>query len=233
MVCAKPIKLNSKYYLVFTLCLLVNIFTGCATGPKKQITAEPKMNLDEQAAESTLVLIPDPYLVSTVKVSVEVEALFDQGVKLIEAKKWPQAQAHFEKLTQIAPSFSGPWVNLGLSHWRQNSIESASQAFEQAILINKNNGDAYNLYAVMMGEQGDFEKAEALYLQALSVWPHNFVSHRNLGILYDMYMGRFNDAYYHFDMCAKILGEPDKTLRGWMIDIKRRQAKMAKEQSAQ
>lgn len=233
MVCVKGIKLNSKFYLVFTLFLLVIFFAGCTTGPKQQIPAVPEITLDENTGEPALVPIPDPYLASTVKVPAEIEVLFDQGVKLIEAKKWPQAQAHFEQLTQIAPNLSGPWVNLGLSHWRQNNIEPASRAFEQAILTNKINGDAYNLYAVMKREQGDFEKAEALYLEAISVWPHNYVSHRNLGILYDMYMGRFNDAYYHFDMCAKILGKPDKKLRGWMIDIKRRQAKMAKEQSAQ
>ena len=157
---------------------------------------------------------------------------FNKGITLLEAKRWSQAQVQFMQLTQAAPNFSGPWVNLGLCYWRQQNIDLAIGAFEQAIATNKYNGDAYNLYAVMMREQGNFKKSEALYLQAINVWPHNAVAHRNLGILYDMYMGRFDDAYYHFAMNAKIQSKPDKKLRGWMIDIKRRQAKLIKEQAS-
>jgi hypothetical protein len=48
-----------------------------------------------------------------------------------------------------------------------------------------------------------------------------------------MYMGRFNDALSHFEMSARIMGEPDKQLKGWIVDIKRRQAKAAREQAQQ
>lgn len=222
-----------KYRAVLGLLLALAFVSGCAVSPKNDSEKMPEIVLDDTTGEPVLVLIPDPYLLSNTEVSAAVSTQFQQGIALIEAQKWPQAQVHFEQLTQQAPTFSGPWVNLGLSLWRQDLYEPAGQAFAQAILKNNKNGDAYNLYAVMMREQGDFEKAEALYKQAITVWPHNATSHRNLGVLYDMYMGRFDEAYYHFDQCAKIMGTPDKKLRGWMIDIKRRQAKMAKKQASQ
>ncbi|WP_156312552.1 tetratricopeptide repeat protein [Marinagarivorans algicola] len=213
--------------LLALVCICVS---GCAVSPKNDTEQMSEVVLDETTGEPILVLIPDPYLLSNTEVSADVSAKFQQGIALIEDQKWSQAQIHFEQLTQQVPTFSGPWVNLGLSLWRQDLYEPAEHAFEQAILKNDKNGDAYNLYAVMMREQGDFKKAEALYKQAIAVWPHNVISHRNLGVLYDMYMGRFDEAYYHFEQCAKIMATPDKKLRGWMVDIKRRQAKMAKKQ---
>ena len=229
-------QLPQKGYAVFlVVCasFVMAITAGCATSGGSSRVEPEALIVYESGEYPPLVLLPNPYDQQKVKVSADVRAAFAQGVALMDAKSWPQAELHFDSLTQSNPELSGPWVNLAISLWRQGQYEAAGQAFDSAINANVLNTDAYNAYGVMAREQGQFTKSEELYKKAIAVWPHSAVVHRNLGVLYDMYMGRFNDALSHFEMSARIMGEPDKQLKGWIVDIKRRQAKAAREQAQQ
>ena len=107
-------------------------------------------------------------------------------------------------------------------------LEQAQQAFAQAIAANGKNLDAYNQLAVVKREQGDFAGAEGLYLQALEVWPQHAASHRNIGILYDLYLGQFDKALLHFESYQQLQQEPDRQIAGWIIDLKRRLQNVAR-----
>lgn len=226
-----PLQKGYRAFFILCLAVVMAITTGCATNGGGS-RAEPEADIVYEPGETApLVLLPNPYDQQKVKVSAGVKAAFVQGVVLMESENWPQAELHFDGLTQSNPQLSGPWVNLGISLWRQEQYDAAGQAFDKAINANALNIEAYNAYGVMAREQGQFTQAEELYKKAIAVWPHSAVVHRNLGVLYDMYMGRFNDALAHFEMSARIMGEPDKQLKGWIVDIKRRQAKAAREQA--
>ena len=45
---------------------------------------------------------------------------------------------------------------------------------------------------------GRFSEAEQSYTKALAVWQHDADTHRNLGILYELYMGRLLEAQQHY-----------------------------------
>ncbi len=209
----------------------VMFLTGCMGGPGKVKESSQDDIEYKQDLSAPLVLIPNPYDKQKVNVPADVSARFNKALALMEAKKWVEAEMALEPLTQSNPNLSGPWLNMAICIWRQGDIAAASQAFDKALQANAFNNDAYNAYALYAREQGDFAKAEALYKKAIQVWPHSAVSQRNLGVLYDMYMGRFDDALYHLEMSAKIMGEPDKELKGWIIDIKRRQKSAARPES--
>src|SRR5690606_873070 len=100
--------------------------------------------------------------------------------------------------------------------------EKAAQAFTQAIAANANNLDAYNQLGILKREAGDFTGAEEQYQQALAIWPFHPASHRNLGILYDLYMGRGEEALRHYQAYQQLLPEPDKVVNGWIVDLERR-----------
>jgi tetratricopeptide (TPR) repeat protein len=212
---------------VLGLLVAIVSLAGCASNGSPKPQVEPEI-VYEKGSDAPLVSLPNPYLQQEIAVSPEVRQAFTQGVGLMKASKWNAAELHFDALSQANPSLAGPWINLGICLWRQEHYKPAAQAFEQAIAANKYNMDAYLAYGVMAREQGQFDRAEQLYKNAIAVWPHNAVAHRNLGVLYDMYMGRFDDALAHFEMTARIMGEPDKELQGWIIDIKRRQAQELK-----
>lgn len=200
----------------WALCLLTFLLAGCATWSESD--KKPLLDPDDPAWQPT----PNPYLQQSVKISDSVRQSFEAAVKAMDEQRWSQAQVQLEALTANHSELSGPWVNLGIVLRHQNQLIKAEAAFEQAIAVNPLNNDAYIQYAVLLREQGRFDEAEALYLQALKVWPHSPKAHRNLGILYDLYMGQWPKAMEHYQMALKVSEEPSRELEGWIIDLRRR-----------
>ena len=155
-------------------------------------------------------------------VSRDVQRRFNQAITAMKAEDWPAAETILRGLVENHPSLSGPLLNLAIVLEQQGDEEAAESFYQQAMAANANNPNTYHRYAVMLREQGRFEEAEALYLQALSVWQQDKVSHRNLAILYDIYMGRLEDALHHYQQYQTLLGEPDREVKGWIADLNRR-----------
>jgi Flp pilus assembly protein TadD len=84
------------------------------------------------------------------------------------------------------------------------------------------NLDAYNQLAILQREQGRFNEAEANYQKALTIWPFHAESHRNIGILYDLYLGKNAEALAHFEAYQQLRGDGDKQVTGWIADLQRR-----------
>lgn len=201
---------------------LAAMLAACSNLP--QPTQAPPVEPETPAPEEGVVFtpVPNPYLGSQRNLSDQVLAIFMDAQQAMEAEKWQQAQALLEQMTQNHPDLSGPFVNLGLIYRQQGDPERAAQAFRQAIAVNSLNGEAYNQLAILHRERGEFAEAEKLYLKALDVWPHNPVVHRNLGILYDLYMGRLSEALQHYKMSQKVISEPERKVEGWIVDLERR-----------
>lgn len=208
-----------------TSVLLIAFVLGlCACGGMTKKDASSPMTAEESAEgiETPIVLIPNPYLTQTINPPPEVKHLFDQAHVAMQAEDWSTANKLLTALTQSHPTFSGPFVNLGIVQRQQNQLEDAQASFEKAITTNPNNNDAYNQLGVLLREQGRFDEAEAIYKQALGVWPHAPQTLRNLGILYDLYMGKFDLALAQYELALRVSQEPSRELQGWIIDLKRR-----------
>lgn len=205
--------------LIPWLCMLA-VLTGCALPQLQQGTANKAA--ESAQADADFEPIPDPYLAHTKPPSQAARTDFELAQQAMLAQQWQQARGLLEQMTQIYPELSGPYVNLALVYRQLNQDETAAEALERAIAVNPLNGEAYNQLAILRREQGNFAEAEKLYLQALEVWPHNPTVHRNLGILYDLYMGRLADALRHYQMSQKISGESERRIQGWIVDLQRR-----------
>lgn len=204
------------------LCLVALLVSGCATGASKRA---PAAATDEALEVEAIERIANPYLVQSVEVPTAAVEQFRKAVVLMQGENWSQAQEVLQAMTQTYANLAGPWVNLGISHWRMEQFAEAAQAFAKAIAINPLHNDAYVQYGVMLREQGEFEQAETVYLQALEVWPHNLAALRNLGILYDLYMGKHEQALAQYELALRVMPEPSREMQGWIIDLKRRMAK--------
>lgn len=220
-----------------SLTLIVGLLNACSFVPTNQSapSSAPKQNHPEtQVANKTprqntiqAPLSVNPYLSQKPNnIPNSAQARFDAAVKSMENNKFANAESQFENLTRDHPTLSGPWLNLGLIHQRTGRPESAEANFQKAIAANRTNLDAYNQLAILLREQGKFREAEQQYLKALDVWPDHPPSHRNLGILYDLYLGRLEEALEHYIRAQTL--EPKKPVRGWIADIKRRIATASK-----
>ena len=52
--------------------------------------------------------------------------------------------------------------------------------------------------------------------------PNDAMTHYNLGILYDIYLGKTELALQHYRKYQQVLAEPDKRVGGWIKDLERR-----------
>lgn len=211
------INLRQYALAMFTLLMLAS----CASNRDKP---EQDPDAAAEAEGERIEALANPYLAQPVEVPPAAAEQFRTAVVVMQGENWDDAEQLLRALHQSYPTLAGPLVNLGISLWRQDEIEAAEEAFAEALRVNPLHNDAYVQYGVMLREQGRFDEAEQLYLSALEVWPHNPQALRNLGILYDLYMGKFEQALEQYELALKIMPEPSREMQGWIIDLKRRMA---------
>lgn len=200
--------------------------TACGNLTNKDTSRQdaPPAPADSDNATAELVVISNPYLQMSATPPPAAATQYRTAQVAMQAEDWRNASQILQSLTQNYPELSGPYVNLGIVRWRQNQIEQAETLFRKAISVNKLNNDAYNQLGVLLREQGRFDEAESVYKDALAVWPHAPVTLINLAILYDLYMGKFDQALASYELAAQVIEEPSVELQGWIIDLKRRLA---------
>lgn len=210
------------------LAALAALLSACATSPH----APPASGVDdgEPTALPAGPITPNPYAQQRATVSAEARAQFEQASAAMAAQQWRDAEQQLLTMAQQHPHLSGVQVNLGLVYHALDELELAERALRRALEINPLNLDAYNQLALLKRERGEFDRAAHYYLQALDVWPFHAVSHRNLGILYDLYQGRWEQALRHYRAYQQLQEQPQAEVTGWIIDLERR---IANQQAAQ
>lgn len=177
----------------------------------------------------------NPYLAIKKSVSRDALARFSESIQLMVDQQWSAAEQSLLEIIKDYPELSGPMVNLAIVYEAQNQQQQAELYYQQARKVNALNLDAHNRYAVFLREQGRFAESEQVYLDALAVWQEHPDSHRNLAILYDLYMGRFDDALNHYRQYALLIdqeGAPeDKQVKRWISDLQRRIKQQASAES--
>lgn len=218
-------------------CMMVSAcLTGCSTAP----TVEPQVHpiADEQAQASTPAAptpetpvkrtpSPNPYDQQAEPSNPNVRALSDKAISNMAKQQWVKAEPLLLQAIALAPNYSGLYYNLGRVYQNLNRPEDAATQYQNAIALNKNNIYAYNALAQLKRENGAFEEAETAYLQALAVWPDHAASHKNLGILYDLYVGKLPQALAQYQEFQALQETPDRLVGAWIVDLERRLASAA------
>ncbi len=213
-------------------CYLLAIaiaLTGCSLStPKPQKTETTLPTAASTIAPAGVSILPagpvtpNPYLQSKPAVSNAVAQQFANATRAMRNKQWQQAETLLQQLVAQNNKLSGAYLNLGLVYRAQKEGKRAEQAFNDAINANHTNLDAYNELAILQRESGRFSDAESNYKKALSIWPFHAESHKNIGILYDLYLGKSAEALAHFEAYQQIRGDGDKQVTGWIADLQRR-----------
>ncbi len=149
---------------------------------------------------------------------VDYELAIEQ-LKLDELKT---ATVTLEQLSTRAPELDYVFTNLGLAYFNQNNYHQAEVAFERAISLNKNDAVAYNHLGIITRMQGDFLKARHSYETAISIDSEYAPAYLNLGILFDIYLQDLKQALAQYEKFQTLTNNEDKTVAGWIVDIKRR-----------
>ena len=214
-------------FIKLAVCVMVLGLAGCTSGPTKKSSSANEDSSVAVAATGASILpagpvTPNPYLQNKTPVSRQVQQNFTDATRAMRNKHWAQAESLLQKVIGENSSLSGAHLNLGLVYRAQNENKRAEQAFNNAIAANHTNLDAYNQLAILQREQGNFAAAEANYKKALSLWPYHPESHKNIAILYDLYMGKSAEALPHYEAYLQLIGGDDKQALSWIADLQRR-----------
>ena len=210
------------------LLTLMALLAACQSSPPVKTPVEPEPPktgaepIDPTDATVAEVVAPNPYELNRPNVPQAARSQFEQALAAMEAEQWSSAEQLLLDLTAKYQQLSGPPLTLAQLYARQNQPEKARQYFNTAVRSNPNNVYAINRFAVFERRQGNFETAETLYQQALSLWPDFADAHLNLGILYDLYRGKLTLALQHYESYQALQPKPDRRVAGWIVDIKRR-----------
>lgn len=201
--------------VLILLCLV-----GCTGLPESMLPAAAG---GSPAAASTSDPQPEnPYLVHRPPVDEAAARRFAAANAAMAAADPATARAELEWLVEYRPGLSGPYLNLALLHQAEANDPEAELYFQAAIEVNASNLAAYNQYGIFLRQQGRFEEAEAVYLAALTVWDGHAASHRNLGVLYDLYRGDSDKALFHYRRYQALTDGEDRAVAGWIVDLERR-----------
>lgn len=171
---------------------------------------------DTRSAGNPVTPVPAP------RVKGRNAELFEQAVVAMKQADYRAAERLLRQVTSSQPELAGPWVNLGQVYLQLDNAEEARLAFRRAIAANPANCAAYNQLGVLSRQMGDFAQAENHYLKCLSAQPDSADVYLNLGILYELYLGRLQDALGAYRQYQSLVPEPDRKVAGWVLDLERR-----------
>jgi Tfp pilus assembly protein PilF len=219
------IHLNYRFFWRISLLMSVGLFillSGCSSSPKKPKTTDAGVVVPGVSILPAGPATPNPYLQNRPSLSRPILQKFNDATKAMRNKQWAQAEALLQAIVAENNKLSGAYVNLALVYVGQKDNKKAEKAFSDAIIANPNNLDAYNQFAVFQREQGNFAGAEANYKKALGIWPFHPDSHKNIAILYELYMGKNAEALPHYEAYLQLKGGSDKEIESWIADLQRR-----------
>ena len=148
--------------------------------------------------------------------------LFEDAVLAMQNQRFANAEILLLELTAREPELSGPWANLGTVYLALDDPPAARVAFQRAVEINPDNCAAYNEMGVMSRQSGDFITAEANYLACVERVPDFREAYLNLGILYELYLGKLPEALAAYRTYQSLLEAPARRVDGWVMDLERR-----------
>ena len=204
------------------------LLSGCS-GVRfyEPIVANTETMADTDAAEpqvaekpETRELLEEP---SLPRVPAKAAELFAQANQAMAGEDWQRADTVLYQLMNEYPQFSGPYLNAALSQLAQDNPTEAEVLFLAALEVNHRNLDAYNQYAIFLRKQGRFLESEEVYLEALDVDESFPDTHRNIAVLYDLYLGDATGALQHLLRYQQLLGAEDQKLGLWIRELEQRQ----------
>ena len=114
----------------------------------------------------------------------------------------------------------------------KDQVATMEQKDEDVTDISESLGGIANILrylGLVIQEQGEFEAAEQEYLSALAIADDDPLTHHNIGILYDLYLGIPHLALTHYQRYQELTGEGDRRVAGWIVDLQRRHVSLAEE----
>lgn len=217
----RPTKLLRAARFV-TIAGSIVLLAACAGNPGAPDTDSAESAGPVVDENGNRVVTPNPYLAEPANVPDAAQQGINQARALFGQQQYAAAESTMQQVVAQWPKLSGAWLNLAKIQLKLEQVAAAEQSLQQAVAANENNVFAWNSLGVLLRDQGRFEEAREAYTNALTRWPDFAQAHRNLGILFDLYLHQPERALHHYREAKALEEEEDRVLAGWIVDLERR-----------
>jgi tetratricopeptide (TPR) repeat protein len=155
-------------------------------------------------------------------IAAATEQDFARALGFLDAGDYASARPVLEQLVAREPALAAPAINLGMLHAREGRWHDAEAALAEGLRRQPSSAAALNELAAVQRESGRFTDAETSYRQALTADPEHHLTHRNIGVLLDLFLWRPAEALAHFESYIANSGSADRQVSGWIAELKRR-----------
>ena len=191
--------------------LLALTVAACAAPQKRALPDRPAPEPANPTASK-----PDTPAAEPVK---DPQTRFDEALAALKAKKLKEAREGFASLAKDHPELAGPLTNLAILDAKASQRPAAIAGFSRAVVANPQNAIAWNWLGILYRETGKHDQAEQAYLRALALKPGDPAVILNLGMLYDVYLKRPNDALSRYREYQALSGNKELKVTAWIKAI--------------
>lgn len=204
------------------LLLFVLALTGCATSPRTTPAdrvehGKPVVNRAQDGKSGA-------HAPENLQVDANVIADFKTAMKYLKAENYEKGTELLTQLTQRAPSYTAPYINLAMAYEKMGKLAEAEKSIKKALELEPGHPIANTQYALLCRKAGRFAEAREVYERTLKRYPAFLPARKNLGILCDIYLRDLECALAQYR--AYSAAKPDdETVHIWIADLEKRQAK--------
>jgi cellulose synthase operon protein C len=155
-------------------------------------------------------------------VPLPIAVRFQEAVAAADRGNAAQADGEFVALGSAAPTLAGPPLNHGILLCRGQQWAEAETALNEALKRHPSSATAAAQLGVAYRQLGKFGDAEQAYRRALELDANDARTHRNLGVLLDLYVQKPAEALAEYERSLALAGGDDKVMSAWIAEIRQR-----------
>ncbi len=193
-----------RFWWLLPLLILV----GCSTPPRQAEPVKPQIERPAKPVEAKPV---DP--------KARMQA-WDEALQSLRAGDQETALKRFEQFRAQYGDSPALQANVGLVFYNRAQYDKAKEALLAAVGYPAAPAAWHNQLGMIYRQLGEFRNAEQAYLKALALQPDYARAHRNLAILYDLYLQELPKAVAHYRRALAVA--PDPEIESWIGDLERR-----------
>jgi TolA-binding protein len=188
------------------------------------LASERPANLDELALEQYELLL-----------SGQAFPFEEKAISIHEAntrRSWqgvydPWVRSSFVALAELVPArYDKPEIGPAMQPQQAEQAAQLETTLRAALAAEPDSIAAYNHYGIFLRQQGRFIEAEATYQTALAIDEADPATHRNIGVLYDLYMGESEVALQHYYRYRDLSNGAEPRVALWIADLEQQQVSL-------
>jgi tetratricopeptide (TPR) repeat protein len=209
-------KIKTGQSAMFSISLILLIFlAGCVT-----LESESPQPSDNSLSAIEIDDVGRGFVITeTAQLEESSRTDFEEAVLLLNEEEYEKAIEILERVIEQSPEVTAPYIDLGIAYQRTGNQEKAEAQFKNALELFPGHPVACNQYGLLLRKSGKFDEARSIYEQALTGYPSYYPVHRNLGILYDLYLNDPSKALEHYEIYNGYVPEDDK-VKIWIADLR-------------